>query len=103
MGFELVLLPEVATDLRDISAWYETHHTGLGDDFADAFVATLPLLRRNPLAFAPCYRDFRHVMMKRFPYGIYFRVVDSRVIVFRIFHGARNRTTLHKSLRETQP
>ena len=52
MGFELDFLPAVKTDLRDISAWYDGQKEGLGDDFADAFIATLPILRTNPAATA---------------------------------------------------
>ena len=103
MAFELDLLPEVKTDLRDISAWYDEQRAGLGDDFADAFVAALPILTRNPAAFAFFYRDFRHVMIQRFPYGIYFRIVGERVVVYRIFHGARSRAALRKSLRDFSP
>ena len=103
MGFELDFLPAVKTDLRDISAWYDGQKEGLGDDFADAFIATLPILRTNPATFACCYRDFRHVMIERFPYAIYFRIVGVRVEVFRIYHGARSQAALRKSLRDFLP
>ena len=103
MGFELELRPELKTDLRDISAWYDEQRVGLGDDFADAFVATLPILSQNPAVFALFYRDFRHVMIERFPYGIYFRIIGERVVVYRVFHGARNRAVLRKSLRDFPP
>ena len=100
MNFAIELRAKVFEDLDKIHRWYEKRLRGLGDRFAATFFSSLPVLQRNPTVFAPYYRDVRHFLLKRFPYGIYFRVEGETVVVFRVFHGSRNQSALRKSLRD---
>ena len=103
MSFAIDLRAKVFEDLDKIHAWYEKRAPGLGDRFAAAFFASLPILKRNPTVFAPYYRDVRHCLLKRFPYGIYFRIEGENVVVVRVFHCSRNQSKLRKSLRDFLP
>jgi plasmid stabilization system protein ParE len=36
------------------------------------------------------YRNFRRVLLRRFPYKIFYQVIAQRVVVFRVLHAKRD-------------
>jgi len=75
-------------DLADARAWYDDQRPGLGDEFLASIAAALTRLEQNPEQFPVYYRDFRRVLVERFPYKIFFRMQADAVIVFRVMHAA---------------
>ena len=47
-------------------------------------------LRRNPRAYAIIESNFRRVLVRRFPYAIYFRTKDDLIAVYGVFHNHQN-------------
>jgi hypothetical protein len=74
--------PEAAADVRAGHAWYDSQRVGLGAKFEAALDADLVLLRQPPSAFPVVSANLRRVLLRRFPYAVYFRIVgchrDSR-------------------------
>ncbi|HRD90162.1 MAG TPA: hypothetical protein PK752_18175 [Accumulibacter sp.] len=48
------------------------------------------LAAEHPLQFAVVREDIRRVVARRFPYSVYFRAEDCRIVVLAAFHGSRN-------------
>jgi len=96
--FSLRFLPQVADDVRSGVHWYEEKSPGLGHEFRRAFIARATEAGRHPLIYREVYRDFRRSLLRRFPYAMYFRVDGDRVIVFGLFHSARDPETVYASL-----
>lgn len=90
MTYHLQFLPEVEEDVINGYAWYEAKSRGLGEDFFRMFYASANELSSNPLLYPKVYQDFRRRLIRRFPYAVYFTIDDDRVIVFGLFHCARN-------------
>ena len=42
--------------------------------------------------------DFRHFKVRRFPYTIYYEYTDDVVVVYAVFHGARDPERLRQAL-----
>jgi len=42
------------------------------------------------LIYKKVYNEFRRCLLKKFPYVIYFQIEENTVIVFGLFHCARN-------------
>lgn len=78
---EIEFRPAAAKDLEEAAEWYETQQSGLGGEFLDAVRATLNAILENPKQFPMLYRDTRRALIRRFPYGIYFRVMLNRALV----------------------
>jgi plasmid stabilization system protein ParE len=89
MNYALAFRPEVSEDLREAYRWYENQKVGLGEDFLNCVDQAVNRLSVMPEAYAVVYRDVRRILVQRFPYAIYFRVVSSRVIVTAVFHSRR--------------
>ncbi len=78
--------------------WYEEKATGLGEDFLRMAYACAGELQQNPLMYPKVYGEFRRRLIRRFPYGIYFRLKEREVIVFSVFHCARDPWTVQTTL-----
>ena len=70
--------------------WYEKERPGLGLEFLAEIHLLIQRIADTPEQFSMLYRDVRKAVAKRFPYCIYFRVREQKIIVLAVFHSARN-------------
>lgn len=88
---DLRILPEVLEDVKEAVSWYERcGGSELGDRFVEAFEASLSAVLIEGEIYRPIHGEFRRVLMKPFPYAVYFRIHQSRVVVTLVWHTARN-------------
>jgi toxin ParE1/3/4 len=86
----VVFAAEAETDVLDAFAWYEERREGLGALFRSAVDDAVTRIAEAPLSPAVLYRDLRHVLVRRFPYAVYYRVYPSTVVVVAVVHGRRH-------------
>lgn len=94
MNWNVVVLPEVYSDLEEAGDWYEQKHEGLGARFADeilvvwADLAVQPLLNCKKLP----RRNIRWRYPEKFPYKIVYSVEEGTktVVVIALIHAARH-------------
>ena len=98
MTFDLRFLPEVEEDVISGYSWYEDKARGLGEEFLRIFYASANNLSRNPLLYQKVHGDFRRLLLRRFPYAIYFLIKENEIIVFGLFHCARDPRTIKLTL-----
>lgn len=85
-----VLRPAAAADVEEAFGWYEGQRAGVGEEFLLAVQATLKLIAQQPRAYPVVHRDTRRALLKRFPYGLYYRLFADAIVVVGCFHGKRN-------------
>lgn len=90
MIYTLRFLPEVEDDVIAGYAWYEERSQGLGEEFLRIFYACAGELLTNPLLYPKIHRYFRRRLLRRFPYAIYFKLKRKEIIIFGLFHCARD-------------
>ena len=90
MIFKIRFVPEIEEDLISGFTWYEDKARGLGEEFLRIFYASSNYLARNPLIYKEVYGDFRRLLLRRFPYAVYFVIENDEVIVVGLFHCARS-------------
>jgi len=78
------------TEFIEASAWYEGKRVGLALEFLAEIDRCVSLASEHPLQFPVVRKDIRRVVARRFPYSVYFRAEDRRIVVLAIFHGRRN-------------
>lgn len=88
--YSLRFLPEVEDDALVGYTWYQEKAYGLGEEFLRMFYACAGEIPRNPFLYSEIYGEFRRLLLRRFPYAIYFRSEDHEVIVCGLFHCARD-------------
>ena len=70
--------------------WYEKQRPELGIQFAESIVEAIDRISSNPLAFPVVHAETRRAVVRRFPYGIYFRVLEDQIVVTAVMHGRRH-------------
>jgi plasmid stabilization system protein ParE len=86
----LVFRPEAEADLADAFAWYEERGRGLGDRFLFSVEAALAAIQRHPESFLVVHKHVRRILLRRFPYAVFYTVDESSVTVFGVFHCRRD-------------
>ena len=72
--------PAIEGELRDIVAYYNRCSEGLGDDFLSDFERQILRILSRPMHWRVVEFDIRRALMMRFPYCIYFRVVNEDLL-----------------------
>ena len=86
----LILGQQAEDELYEAANWYEARSEGLGIALLDEVEALLDRVADNPRQFPAVYRDVHRALVRRFPYGVFFRVrQDGSVKVIAIMHVAR--------------
>ena len=89
-GLPLSINPQAEEETQKAARWYEGESQGLGAAFLELAEQTLTAISENPLRFPLVYRDVRRALLKRFPYGVFFRVQSNRIRVLAIMHLSRD-------------
>lgn len=99
MTFKLRFVPEIEQDITSGYTWYEAKSQGLGEEFLRIFYAYAIEITRNPLLYPRVHSSFRRCLLRRFPYAVYFTIEDDQIIMFGLFHCARDPRTMRDQLR----
>ena len=86
MSWQVLVQPGADRDLAVARDWYEQQRKGLGLEFLDEISAAMRVLEHTPQLFRLYFRNFRRQQLRRFPYKIFYQIIDGRVIVFRVLH-----------------
>lgn len=100
MTFDILFAPEVEDDLIGVYRWYEEKSSGLGEDFLRVFYSSASEISRTPLFYRQVYEDFRRCLLRRFPYAVYFKIREEEIIVYGVFHCARDPKTISSKIKE---
>jgi len=53
-------------------------------------LSTLRSIAEQPLRYPLVRRNARRALMTRFPFGVYFRSGETRIVVMAVMHGSRH-------------
>ena len=86
----ILVRPAAAADIEDAFLWYERQRPGLGDEFLDAVQAACEGIAAHPTMYPVTHRNTRRALLRRFPYGIFYRVDADLIVVVACMHGSRD-------------
>ena len=87
---QLQIDPKAGQELFDAADWYENQVTGLGDDFLDEVAQAYRCILEHPAAWREMARGVRRYLLRRFPYGVYYKVEKDLVLIYAITHLHRH-------------
>src|SRR5215207_894401 len=82
--------PQAEAEATRAAQWYENESQGLGVAFLEVLEHALATLSENPERYPIVHRDVRRALLKRFPYGVFFRVRPGHIRVIAVIHLARD-------------
>ncbi len=75
--------------------WYETDRAGRGRAFELAVEAALDHIANQPESHKLVEQTgFRRLVIRRFPYALFYRLESGRTVIHAVFHTSRNPSTL---------
>lgn len=98
MAVDLIIAPEVQQDIDEAYSWYEERRPGLGEDFLSCMEACVQVIIRTPEIYAKIHEEYRRALLRRFPYAVFYEYSDGRVIVYSVFHTARDPQKWHSRM-----
>ena len=90
MSRQIHFRPQAGAEVLEARRWYEERQPGLGARFAAAVEDAVERLTAKPFAFPCVHGETRRAILRRFPYAVYFRVLDDNIVVLSVIHGRRD-------------
>ncbi len=84
--------PAANRDVLDAVDWYETQLSGLGARFFEDLEKVLLRIEESRDQFPTVYRDAHRALLRRFPYGVFFKNYEDRTLVVAVADLRREAT-----------
>jgi plasmid stabilization system protein ParE len=81
---------EVRIELTEAVDWYEERAPGLGAEFLRTVNAAIASIHRQPRAYPITCENIRRVVLRRFPYSIFYTATDQEILIVACIHGKRD-------------
>ncbi len=88
--YRLLLKPRAIKMTQDAYDWYEERQDGLGELFLQELESCYDKLEAWPAAYTKIKKDFRHIVLKTFPYVVIFKIIKNDLIIYAVFHTSRS-------------
>ena len=85
----IILLGEAEEEMREAAGYYEREARGLGADFLDEVGHAFGRIQEHPHGGAIVRGRVRRWLVRRFPYGILYRVDPDEIVVLAVMHLKR--------------
>jgi len=98
MKYSITILTDAEHDIEKAFIWYEIQQPGLGVSFFNSLNSSVVFISNNPLSCVIVYKDVRRYVIKKFPYGVYFKVNETlrEIQIIGIFHFKRSTKVIRK-------
>ena len=94
---QVVLLEQVYEDLEQGKQFYNSIEEGVGNYFISCLLSDLQSLKYYPGIHKEVH-GFNQALSKRFPYGIYYTIINEEIVVVAILDMRQNPQSIKKRL-----
>lgn len=91
---EIAVRREAQFEVQEAFQYYQNKSEGLGFEFMRSIDAALQSVKRNPFAYQTIYKETRRVLLRKFPYALFYIAEESRIVVIACFHQKRSEIDL---------
>lgn len=82
--------PEAELEISDAIQWYEYQRKGLGSEFLICIDEAIEKIKRVPQLFPLVHRNIRRVVVRRFPFAVFYEIKELEIRVLAVFHSRRD-------------
>jgi plasmid stabilization system protein ParE len=100
--FRVRLRPELLDDLAEAFVWYEERAQGIGQALVRSFFAAVSLASRQPRLYRNVHGEFRRILLRRYPYWLYYAVEGDEVVFFLLYPARRDPARIEQVLSRRQ-
>lgn len=95
--YQILLLPKAQQELEEAVLWYEEQQTTIGLKLVECFENAIKTLETTPEIFVRKHKQYRELLIPKFPYLIIYRVEENNVYIVSFFHTKRSTKRKFKS------
>jgi hypothetical protein len=96
---KIKILKSPKNDLKESYWFYEKQQKGIGSYFLEAISADIESLRLYAGIHPVFFGKYHRLLAKRFPFAIYYRIMDEEVRIYAVFDCRRNPVWLRERLK----
>ena len=82
--------PEADLEFTDAIRWYEYQREGLGSEFLLCIDEAIEKIKSNPQMYPTIYKMIHRVVVRRFPFAIFYEIGKNEIKVLAVFHSKRD-------------
>ena len=90
MNFKSIIRSDAQREITEAFQWYENESKGLGAEFLRAVDVAVSSLERFPTAYPKAEGETRKILLRKFPYALFYIFHNDTIIVTGCFHQKRN-------------
>lgn len=90
MSLPIVLRSEASRDAEEARDYYNAREAGLGQLFLRRLAECLARVQANPELYGCEWGEVRATRVRKFPYVVYYRILEIHVEVMAVMHGSRD-------------
>lgn len=87
---EIIVRREAQLEVQEAFRYYQEITEGLGFEFVRSLDAALQLIKRNPSIYQKIYKETRRVLLRKFPYAVFYIAEEKRIVVIACLHQKRS-------------
>jgi toxin ParE1/3/4 len=86
----IIVRPKAEADLLEAAKWYDAQRATLGEQFLGEISRAFRRLETSPECHPSYYQGFRRLLIRRFPFKVFYRIEGNDVIIVRVLHAKRD-------------
>jgi plasmid stabilization system protein ParE len=88
---QVLFTPAAQAEVIEAETWYEAEASSLGKRLRAEIDALVARISANPLQFPVIFQlDVRRALLRKFPYGLFFRVDADAAVIIACFHSRQD-------------
>lgn len=95
---QIKILQTAKADLKEGFAFYEAQKKGVGTYFINTLVDDIESLQLFSGVHVVCFEKYYRLLSKRFPFAIYYRIVDEQIRIYAVIDCRRSPAWIRKKL-----
>ncbi len=90
MIYSLSIRKEAEADIAEAYQYYESCWENLGSDFILCIEESFARIKKNPRQYKTIYKNMHRALVRKFPYGIFYILIDEQIVVLGVLHARKN-------------
>jgi len=90
-----IFLQPAEQEMLESAQYYESQAKGLGSAFLNEIQRAVKSIESNPESWTLVRGNIRRRLVKRFPYGILYRIEPVEIVIIAVMHLHRNPNYWH--------
>ena len=87
---QIILRPEVEIEIREAFQYYLDIEKQLGMEFIKFLDEAINSITRNPLSYQKAYKETRRILLRKFPYAVFYIAEAHEISIVACFHQRRS-------------